>query len=278
MTTGRTIALTRQTFVGNVMSLLFNVLSRLVIAFLPRSKRLLISWLQSPSAMILESEKIRSLTISIISPSICHEMMVPDAMILVFWMLSFKTTFSLSSFTFTKRLFSSSSLSVIRVVSSAYLRLLIFLLASLIPACASSTLAFHMMYSAYKLCKQGDNIQPRCKEVIGEGQFITFCWRGEFNTIKHSFTKSFLLATMIWCHHEGIYYFSRFVGFPGGSEGKASACNAGDLGSIPGLGTSLKKEMATHSSTLAWKIPWTEEPGRLQCMGSQSHTWLSNFT
>ena len=84
MTTGRTIALTRQTFVGNVMSLLFNVLSRLVIAFLPRSKRLLISWLQSPSAMILESEKIRSLTISIISPSICHEMMAPDAMILVF--------------------------------------------------------------------------------------------------------------------------------------------------------------------------------------------------
>ena len=82
-----------------------------------------------------------------------------DAMILVFWMLSFKPTFSLSSFTFIKRLFSSSSLSTIRVVSSAYLRLWIFLPAILIPACASSP-AFHMMYSAYKLNKQCDNIQP----------------------------------------------------------------------------------------------------------------------
>ena len=81
-------------------------------------------------------------------------------MILVFWMLSFKPTFSLSSFTFIKRLFSSSSLSAIRVVSSAYLRLLIFLLANLIPACASSSPAFLMMYSAHKLNKQGDNIQP----------------------------------------------------------------------------------------------------------------------
>ena len=83
-----------------------------------------------------------------------------DAMIFIFWMLSFKPTFSLSSFTFIKRLFSSSSLSAIRVVSSAYLTLLIFLLATLIPACASSSPAFHMMYSAYKLNKQGDNTQP----------------------------------------------------------------------------------------------------------------------
>ena len=87
-------------------------------------------------------------------------MMGPDAMIFVFWMLSFKPTFSLSTFTFIKRLFSSSSLSVIRVVSSAYLRLLIFLPAILIPACASSSPAFLRMYSAYKLNKQGDNIQP----------------------------------------------------------------------------------------------------------------------
>ena len=84
-----------------------------------------------------------------------------DAMILVFQMLSFKPAFSLF-FTFIKRLFSSSSLSSIRVVSSACLRLLIFLLAILIPACASSSPAFHMIYSAYKLNKQGDNIQPRC--------------------------------------------------------------------------------------------------------------------
>ena len=84
MTTGKTIALTRWTFVGKVMSLLFNMLSRLVIAFLARSKHLLISWLQSPSAVILEPRKIKSDTVSIVSPSICHEVMGPDAMIFVF--------------------------------------------------------------------------------------------------------------------------------------------------------------------------------------------------
>ena len=99
MTTGKTIALTRWTFVSKVMSLLFNMLSRLVIIFLPRSKHLLISWLQSPSAVILKPKKIKSLTVSIVSPSICHEVMGPDAMILVFGMLSFKPTFLLSSFT-----------------------------------------------------------------------------------------------------------------------------------------------------------------------------------
>ena len=121
MTTGKTIALIRQTFVGKVISLLFNMLSRLVITLLPGSKHLLISWLQLPSAVILEPKIIKSDT-STVSPSICHEVMGPDAMILVFWMLSFKPTFSLSSFTFIKRLFSSSSLSAIRVVSSAYLK------------------------------------------------------------------------------------------------------------------------------------------------------------
>ena len=80
MTTGKTITLTRQTFVGKVMSLLFNMQSRLVIAFLSRSKHLLISWLQSPSAMILEPKKIKSVTVSIVYPSICHEVMGPDAM------------------------------------------------------------------------------------------------------------------------------------------------------------------------------------------------------
>ena len=82
--TGKTIALTRRTFVGKVISLLFNMLSRLVITFLPRSKHLLISWLQSPSAVILEPRKIKSATVSTVSPSICHEVMGPDAMILVF--------------------------------------------------------------------------------------------------------------------------------------------------------------------------------------------------
>ena len=85
MTTRKTIVLTRWTFVGKVMSLLFNMLSRLVIIFLPGSKRLLISWLQSPFAVILGPPKLKSLTVSIVSPSICHEVMGPDAMILVFW-------------------------------------------------------------------------------------------------------------------------------------------------------------------------------------------------
>ena len=93
MATGKTIALTRWTFVGQVMSLSFNMLSRLVIAFPPKSKHLLISWLHSPSAVILEPKKIKSLTVSIVSPSICLEAMELDAMILVFWMLSFKPAF-----------------------------------------------------------------------------------------------------------------------------------------------------------------------------------------
>ena len=84
MTTGKTIALTRQTFVDKVMSLLFNMLSRLVITFLSRSKCLLISWLQSPSAVILEPPKLKSDTVSTVSPSICHEVMGLDATILVF--------------------------------------------------------------------------------------------------------------------------------------------------------------------------------------------------
>ena len=161
MISGKNIALTRWTFVGKVVSLLLNTLSSLVIAFFPRSKRLLISCLQSPSAVILEPLKIKPLTVSFISPSICpYKVMGLDAMILVFRMLSFKSRFSLSSFTFIKRLFSFSLLSAIRMVLSAYLRLLIILPTNLIPACASSSPAFHLMYSAYKLNKQGDNIQP----------------------------------------------------------------------------------------------------------------------
>jgi len=105
MTTEKTIALTRRTFVDRVMSLLFNMLSRLLITFLPRSKRLLISWLQSPSAVVLEPRKIKSATVSTVSPSICHEVIGLAAMILVFWMLSVKLIFSFSSFTFIKRLF-----------------------------------------------------------------------------------------------------------------------------------------------------------------------------
>ena len=134
----------------------FNMLSRLVMAFLQRSKCLLISWLQSPSAVILESKNIKPFTVSIVAPSIFYKVTGPDAMILVFWTLSFKPTFALSSFTLIKWLFSSSLLSFIRVVSSTQMRLLTFLLAIFIPACALYSPAFLMMYSAYKLNKQGE--------------------------------------------------------------------------------------------------------------------------
>ena len=138
------------------MSLLFNMLSRFVRAFLPRSKHLLISWLQLPSAVIFGAQENKVCHCFHCFSSTVHEVMGLDAMILVFWMLSFKPTFSIPSFPFIKRLFRSSLLFAIRVVSSVSLRLLIFLPAILIPAYASSSLAFLMMYSA----KQGDNIQP----------------------------------------------------------------------------------------------------------------------
>ena len=153
MTTGQTIALTRWTFVGKVMSLLFNMLFRLVITFLPSTQCLLISWLQSHSAVILEPKNIKSDTVSTVSPSIFHEVMGLDAVIFSFLNVEFKPTFPLSSSTFIKRHFSSSSLSAIRMVSTVYLRLLIFIPAILIPACASSISPYLMMYSAYKLNK-----------------------------------------------------------------------------------------------------------------------------
>ena len=151
------------------MSLLFNTLSWFVIAFLSRIKCLNFMW---PSAVILESKKIKSVTFS---PSICQEVMRPGAMIFVFWMLSFKPAFSLSSFPFLKRLFISSSLSVIKMVSSAYLRLLIFLPEILIPACESSSPKIHRMFSEYKLNKQGDNIQPWCTPFLIWNQSVVPC-------------------------------------------------------------------------------------------------------
>ena len=147
VTAGKTIALTRRTFVGKEISLLFNILSRLVVTFLPRSKHLWISWLQSPSAMILEPNKVCHCfhCFPIYFPwsdgTACHD--------LGFLNVEFKPAFSLSSFTFLKRLFSSALLSALRLVSSAYLRLLIFLPATLISACASSSPAFHTMHCAY---------------------------------------------------------------------------------------------------------------------------------
>ena len=204
-TTRETIALTRGTFVGKVMSLLLNMLPRLVITFLPRNKRLLISWLQSPSAVILEPPPKNSATVSTVFSSICHEVMGPDASILFFWMLSFKPTFSFSSFTFIKRLFSSSSLSAIKVVSSAYLSYWYF--------CWQSWFQF----------------------VLPPAQRFSWCTLHTLvaQTVKH-------LPTMRDTRVQSL-----------------------------GQEDPLEKEMATHSSTLAWKIPWTEEPGRLQSMGSQ---------
>ena len=191
MTTWKIIALTRRTFVGKVMPLLFNMLSRLVITFLSSSKHILISWLQSPSVVSLEPKKINLVTVSTPHPpsiyldgegqgclaccspwghkeldktdwlnnKISLDVMGPDAMISVFRMLSFKPAFSLSSFIFIKRLIISSSFSTARVVSFAYLWFLIFLWEILIPAYDSSSPTLHMMYSAYKLNKQGDIIQ-----------------------------------------------------------------------------------------------------------------------
>ena len=130
------------------MSPLFNILSRFVIAFLPRSKCLLISGLQSSSAVILEPKKTKAATVSIVSPSICHDLSFLNVE------SGFFTPLSPSS----RGSFSSPSLSTMRVVSPAYLRLLIFLLAILIPACACSP-AFHTMHSASKLNEQDDNIQ-----------------------------------------------------------------------------------------------------------------------
>ena len=165
VTNGKTIALTRQTFVGKVMSLLFNMLSRLVITFLPRSKSLLISWLLSPSEVILEPKKIKLVIVSTVPPSICHEVMGLDAMILVFLMLSFKPTFPLSSFAFFKRLFSSSLVSAIRVMSSAYLRLLLFL-----PAITTAALEQPVAVRRYPMSKAKKEPQQDGKR--GEFTFI----------------------------------------------------------------------------------------------------------
>ena len=177
MTTGKARALIICRFVGKVMSLLFNTWCRFVTALLPRNKHLLISWLQSPSAVSLEPKKINSVTVSIFSPSLCHEVMRLDTKSSLFecWVLSQH----FHSLTFIKRLFSSSLFTAIRVVSPAYLRLLIFLLEILIPASDSSSTALLMMYSAKKWNKQGNNIQlwhtpfPNLNDFIAPCQVLT---------------------------------------------------------------------------------------------------------
>ena len=157
-------------------------------------------------------------------------------MIFIFWMLSFKSAFSLSSFTFIKKLFSSYSLSAIRVVSSACLRLLVFLPSILIPVCASTSLAFHMIYTAYKLNRQGDNLQPWC-----------IC----FPIWNQSVVPCLVLTVAPWPAYR---FLKRQVRWSGISI---------SLRIFP------EKEMANHSSILAWRIPWMGEPGGLWSMGLQ---------
>ena len=140
-----------------------------------------------------------------------HEVLDPDAMILkVFWILTFKPTFSLSSFTFIKKLFSFSLLSAIRVVLSAYLRLLIFLWVILIPACASSSPAFLMMYSAYELNKQGDNIQP---------------WRTPFPIWKQSVVSCPVLTVGSWPAYRFLRRWVRCLVFPSLKEFSTVCCD-----------------------------------------------------
>ena len=175
-------------------SLLFNMLSRFVIAFLPR-KHLLISWLQSLSKVILEPKKIKSVTVCIFFPIYltqsdgtgCHDLGILN--------VGFRSAFSFSSFTFINRLFSSSSHSAIRVVSSAYLRLLIFLPAILIPAWASSSPLFHMMYYAYKLSKLGNNIQTWCTPFPILNQSVVPC---PVLTVVSWFAYRFLRRQVRW--------------------------------------------------------------------------------
>ena len=171
--TGKTRALTIRTFVGRVMSLLFTTLSRFVIAFLSRSNCLLISRMQSLSAVILEPKKRKSVTTSTFSPCICYAVIGPDAKILVFSTFSLKPAVSLSSFTLIKRLLSSSLLSAIKEVSSAYLRLLMFL--SPILILTYNSLIKLSQHKSKRILKE----QDRCSLMISWkdlGSTINISW------------------------------------------------------------------------------------------------------
>ena len=160
------------------MALLFNTLSRFVIAFLQRSKCLLIPWLQSPSHLQWFWRSRKSATVSTFSPPSCHEVMGMDAIILVFWMLSFKPAFCTVLFHFHQEA---------------------LLPAILIPACASSSLAFRMMYSAYKLNKQDDNIQP---------------WHTPFSILNQSIVPCPVLTVASWPAYRCLRRQVRWSGIP----------------------------------------------------------------
>ena len=175
-----------------------------------------------------------------------------DAMIFVFWMLSFKPAFSLSSFTFIKRLFSSSLLSAIRVVSSAYLRLLIFLPAILILACTSSSLTFHMMYSAYKLNKQSDNIQP---------------WRTPFPIWNQFVVLCLVLTVVSWPAYRFLRIQVKWAGIGGRRWSKNTGVSSLSL---------LQGNFLTHE--LNWGLlDWGQIPCYLSDLGSPNEVFLFVF-
>ena len=259
---------TRWTFVGKVMFLLFNMLSRLVITFFPRSKHLLISWLQSLSAVIWSPKKIKSDTVSTVSPSIAHEIMGPDAMIFVFWMLSFKPTFSLSTFPFIKRLFSSSSLSAIRVVSSAYLRLWFFQW-----LCMDVRVGLWRKLSTEELMLlncgvgedsweslglQGDPTSPSQRRSVLGVHWKDWCWSWNSNT----------LAT--WC--EELTHWKR----PWCWEGLGAGGEGDDRGWDGWMASPTQWTRVWVDSGSWW---WTGRPGVLRFMGSQrvGHDWATEL-
>ena len=162
-------------------------------------------------AVILEPNKIKSVTVSIVSPSFCLEVMGPNAVILALWMLSFKPAFLLSYFTFIKSLFISPLLSTIRVVSFTYLRLLIFLQTTLIQACASSSPAFWMMYSAYQLKRPGDNTQLWCTPFPILNQSVVPCL---ILTIASWPAYKFLRRPVRWSGVPSLEEFSTICGDP----------------------------------------------------------------
>ena len=193
--------------------------------------------------------------------------MGPDAMILVFWMLSFKPFFSLSFFTFIKRFF-SSLLSAIRVVSSAHLRLLIFLLAILIPPCASSGPVFHMMYTAYKLYKQGDNIQPWCrqKSVYLSTQKLTCVFPSHSQCDSWAlFWEKNLSCDLDHCYPYILPLFFLILSGYAFDSGTSHLLVAQLVKNLPAMRETwvwslawedpLEKGKATYSSILAWRIP-----------------------
>ena len=156
------------------------------------------------------AQEKKSVTVSIVSPSVCHDVMVLDATIFVFWMLSFKPAFSLYSFTFIKRLFSSSLLSTMRVISSVYLKLLIFLPAILIPSCASSSPELCTMNSAYKLNRHGDNIQP---------------WHTPFPIWNESVVLCLVLTIASWLSYRFLRMQVRWSGIPSLKEFSTVCCD-----------------------------------------------------